>query len=155
MNDDGFSGYLDRRNDDQVRWCDTKSARKSRIYYCVQPVGIVLAAVTAAPAGAGLARKGNIDWANWLPTVFSLLVAIGTALRGTFENQENWLDYRITAETLKKEKVLYDTETGDSVGLDVGIRKELVVERVEAAISRENALRLTSQLKKDRDKKLE
>ncbi len=155
MNDEAFNKYLKERHEDQLDWYDSRSARNKRIYYWVQSIVIGLAAITPAFAGTGLAKTGEHVWAIWLTMVCSILVAIGTTLLKTFKYQENWLNYRTTAETLKKEKVLYDTETGDYLGLDVVNRRALFVERVEAVISRENTLWLTTQRKKDKEKKQE
>jgi hypothetical protein len=155
MNDEAFNRYLKERYQGELRWYDKRSARNKRIYYWVQSVVIGLAAITPAFAGTGLAKTGEHVWAIWLTMVCSILVAIGTALLKTFKFQENWLNYRTTAETLKKEMVSFDTETGDYLGLDVVDRRALFVERVEAVISRESTLWLTTQRKKDKEKKQE
>jgi hypothetical protein len=155
MTDEAFDLYRKERYEPELSWYETRSARNKRIYYWVQSTVIVVAAVTPALAGTALANEGNHVWAIWLTMACSLLVAIGTALLKAFKYQENWLNYRTTAETLKKERVLHDTETGDYVGLDVVNRRALFVERVEAVISRESTLWLTTQRKKDKEKEEE
>ncbi|UCG42760.1 MAG: DUF4231 domain-containing protein [candidate division WOR-3 bacterium] len=156
MTDEAFDRYLKDRCEHELKWYEDRSARNKRIYYWVQSIVIGLAAVTPAFAGTGLAKTGEHVWAIWLTMVCSILVAIGTALLKTFKYQETWLNYRTTAETLKKEKVQYDTETGDYVGLEKPEdRRALFVERVEAVISRENTLWLSTQRKKDKEKKQE
>ena len=52
--------------------------------------------------------------------------------------QEQWIDYRNTAETLKKEKYLYDAKLSEYATADSADR--LFVERIESLISRQNTL---------------
>jgi len=63
-------------------------------------------------------------------------VAILASAVRAFKFQENWINYRTTAETLKKEIHLYRAGAGEYAR--VPDREALFVERVESLISREN-----------------
>jgi len=68
----------------------------------------------------------------------SVLVAILTSVLKSFKYQENWINYRNTCETLKKEYYYYEAEIhqyGESED-----KEALFIERVESLISRENTL---------------
>ena len=80
---------------------------------------------------------------RWIAIISSGIVAVGTALVKTFKYQENWINYRTTCETLRKEKHYYDAKLYDY--RDAKDPEALFVERVEALISRENTLWLISQ----------
>jgi hypothetical protein len=45
------------------------------------------------------------ETAKWITAVVAVILAIGTAGLKTFKFQENWVNYRTVAESLKKEKV--------------------------------------------------
>jgi len=67
-----------------------------------------------------------------------VLVAISTAALKTFKYQENWISYRTTCETLRKEFHYYEAGIHDYE--DAEDRESLFVDRVESLISRENTL---------------
>jgi len=70
-----------------------------------------------------------------------LAVAILASVLKIFKYQENWINYRTTCETLKKELYFYDAGLNDySSSKD---KEAHFVERVESLISRENTLWLS------------
>jgi hypothetical protein len=88
-----------------------------------------------------------IKSAGWLAVIIAALVAIGTTILKTFKYQENWINYRTTCETLRKEIHFYRAPLGDY--RDSDDREALFVERVESLISRENTMWLTTQRLKE------
>ncbi|MHC4367051.1 MAG: DUF4231 domain-containing protein [Planctomycetota bacterium] len=68
----------------------------------------------------------------------------------TFKYQENWINYRTTCETLRKEIHFYRVGWGDY--RDSKDREALFVERVESLISRENTMWLTTQQPEEAEK---
>jgi hypothetical protein len=68
----------------------------------------------------------------------SVIVAILTAALKTFKYQENWLNYRTTCETLRKEKYFYEAGLVEYASADD--KEAAFVERVESLISRENTM---------------
>jgi hypothetical protein len=77
-------------------------------------------------------------------------VAVLASALKTFKFHENWINYRTTSETLKKEMHLYRAGVGEySNAKD---REVLFVERVESVISCDNTLWFTTFKRKEEDK---
>ena len=139
-----FEKYLEERYHPQVKWYDMKAISNQSTYKIIQWLVIILAAVTPVLVAIG----GT--WERWVAVVISALVAIGTSVLKTFKYQENWINYRTTCETLRKEIHYYNASIND-----YGTSHDpmaLFIERVEALISRENTLWLTVQKKKTDNK---
>ncbi len=78
-----------------------------------------------------------------LALLTSLSVAILTSALKTFKYQENWINYRTTCETLRKESYFYEAELGEY--RDAERKESLFVDRVENLISRENTMWVSTQ----------
>lgn len=144
MNQEDFQKYLKERYEDQINWYDKKSVWSQKMYKRFQGAVIVLSAITPILVAIG------VDEARWPAVVISALVAIGTTSLKTFKYQENWINYRTTCETLRKEIHFY--KAGVSDYKDTGDAEALFIERVEALISRENTMWLTTHLPKEEKK---
>jgi len=66
---------------------------------------------------------------------FGAIIAIVSGVLGLYKFQENWLEFRTTAESLKHEKYLYLTNS-EPYNADEPLN--LLVSRVETLISKEN-----------------
>ncbi len=66
----------------------------------------------------------------------SAVIAISTSLVNLFKYHENWMNYRTTAEIMRREYSLYNTSIGDYS--DVNSKQKVFVERIENLISSEN-----------------
>lgn len=86
------------------------------------------------------------EWFTYLAIVTSGIVAIGTTLVRAFNYQENWINYRTTSETLKKEMYYYKAKLSDYH--DAEDPEAIFVQRVESLISRENTMWLICQTPK-------
>ena len=137
MEQNKFSDYLAERYEDQIDWYDGKAAAQQKMYRWMQWTVIVLAALTPILIEINL-NKATANGFDHLPTVTAAVVAILTAGLKTFKYQENWINYRTTCETLRKEKHYYDAEIGDYG--TAGDKEALFVDRVESLISRENTM---------------
>jgi len=113
-----------------------KTLKNQRLYRFFQWSVIILAAIVPVFVLVG----GTIE--RWLAAVSSFFVSVGTASNKTFKFQEKWIDYRTTCETLKKEIYLFRARINEYKDYDDPMA--LFVSRVEALISRENTLWLTS-----------
>lgn len=132
MNKDQFTNYVESRYKKEIEWYDHKAKCNHRTYQSFQWIAIILSASTPVliAIGEGIVR--------WVAVVIAALVAISTAALKTFKYQENWINYRTTCETLKKEYYFYESGLQ---GYDGAEDKEaLFIERVESLISRENTL---------------
>jgi len=136
-----FKSYLSERYENQINWYDSKSSENQKKYKRTQMMVIVLSAMT--PVLIEFNDKLTTLSLFHLATVTSVIVAILTTLLKTFKYQENWLTYRTTCETLKKEKYFFDFDLGEYASAHN--KQALFVERVESLISRENTIWINSQ----------
>jgi hypothetical protein len=143
MEADEFNTYLKERYYDQIDWYDKKAGYNQRLYKTIQWCVIILAAITPILIVVG----GT--WERWCAVIISVLVAIGTSGLKVFKYQENWINYRTTCETLRKEIHYYKAGINDYGKCDDPMA--LFVQRVEMLISRENTLWLTVQKKEESD----
>lgn len=125
--------YLDNRVEHQIAWYDNKS-RVNQIWFKIFRIVEVVAAAFI-PFLSCISSKYAI-----LPYVIGFLgivIAVSTALSSLYKCQENWIQYRTTAEQLKHEKFLFKTGAGiyDSQNSYLTF-----VYRIECLISRENSL---------------
>ena len=147
MEQETFAKYLEERYQNQIDWYDGKAASNQRVYRWMQWTLIALAAVTPILIELDLASFGWFKWA----TLTSAIVAILTAGMKTFKYQENWINYRTTCETLRKEKHYCDAGVGEYA--EAENREALFVERVEDLISRENTLWVSAHRQKTKPEK--
>jgi Protein of unknown function (DUF4231) len=112
--------YIEQRLNDQISWYDRKSVANQRWFKWLRFAEIVAAATI--PFLSGLA--GN-----------SLTIKIAIGALGLLNLQEHWIEYRATAESLRKKKFLFLTQTEP---YDKGDAFHLLVQRVEALLSKEN-----------------
>jgi hypothetical protein len=130
MNSQEFERYLKERYFPQIDWYDKKAKQNKRIYIVFQWILIILSAATPIIIALDLAKP--------IPIIISAIVAILTTGIKTFKFQENWINYRTTCETLKKEIHFYKACIDDYAS--VKDKEAKFVERVESLISRENTL---------------
>lgn len=137
MDKQDFQDYLENRYYNQIKWYGSKSRYNQKMYKSCQIVITIFAVIT--PMLLFVQDK----MLQWVAIVSSLTVAIGTALIKIFKYQENWINYRTTSETIKKEIHYYNARLHDYA--DAKDPEALFVDRVESLISRENTLWLVSQ----------
>lgn len=133
MESQDFQNYLKDRYYAQIEWYDKKAVQNKRKYNFFQWSLIILSAITPIMIA--------LDLRKLIPIIVSSLVAILTTGIKTFKYQENWINYRTTCETLKKEIHFYNS--GINEYENVRDKEAKFVERVESLISRENTLWLT------------
>jgi uncharacterized integral membrane protein len=135
MDKAAFDKYLAERYEPQVEWYDRKAIWNQRVYTGFQWTVIVLGAITPVLVAVGG------EWQRWSAVVVGSLVAIGIAGLKTFKYQENWVNYRTTCETLRKE--IHYLQAGVDAYRGAANPAALFVERVEALIARENSMWLS------------
>jgi len=124
--------YISDRLDDQCHWLEGKAAWNQSCYKWLRMIEIAAAALI--PALASLGVPGPLS--QPIVAVLGIAVALVAGTMGLFKFQENWVQYRSTAEQLKHEKFMYATQCGPYAGED---RFGLLVERVEKLLMKENA----------------
>lgn len=123
--------YIEQRLDDQIAWYNRKSQSAQAWFKRLRRLEIVCAA--AIPFLAGFSGSHPA-----IPVVLGLLgavVVVLTAFQTLGQYQENWIEYRTTSESLLHERFLFLTA---SPPYNRDRAFTLLVERVEALISKEN-----------------
>jgi hypothetical protein len=123
--------YVKLRLEKELNWYDKKSCRNKFYFIILQT--IVIIAASLIPLLNAYADMNVV--VRFLIGALGSLTAILTGIVSLFKFKEHWSEYRTTAETLKHEKFLYLTSKGPYTEDD---SFSLLVERVEALISREN-----------------
>jgi hypothetical protein len=132
--------YIEQRLNDQAGWYDRKSSENQRWFKRLRFTEIVAAAIIpllSGFAGESLAIKIAIG-------ALGVVVAVIASLLALLHLQEHWITYRATAEALKTDKFLFLTQTQPYENEDAF---HLLVQRVEALLSKENTEWLQSMVK--------
>ncbi len=124
--------YLQERLDDQISWYDRKSGSNQRLYKRLRLLEIVAAA--SIPLLTGFIAE--YSFMTHVVAIVGVAVAVISGAFALFKFQENWIEYRTTAETLKHHKYLYLTRSAPYQGEDAF---HTLVETVEGLISQENS----------------
>ncbi len=132
MNPIADQTYITQRLEDQRSWYDSKASWNQNWYKRLRLTEIAAAALIPALATLGL----DTDTALKASAVLGILIALVAGAMGLFKFQENWIQYRSTAEQLRHEHFLYLTEAGPYQSED---RYRVLVERVETLLMKENA----------------
>ena len=132
MTDEQFDEYLKARYQDQIDYYTSKAGRNKRMYNLFQWSVIIVSSVLPVLV-VSINEKYKLVAAG-----LSVLLAIGTSALKVFKFQENWLNFRQLAETLKQEKHFYDAAIGAYA--NATDKNGTFVDRVESLISRENAI---------------
>src|SRR5438067_5654543 len=99
--------YIEQRLNDQMNWYDRKSVTNQRWFRRLRFAEIVAAATI--PFLSGFAS-------NSLPIKIAIgtlgvVIAVIASLLLLLQLQEHWIEYRAIAESLRKENVLFVTQT--------------------------------------------
>ena len=124
--------YLKARLEPQIAWYDKKSTRNKLANTITKIVEILCAAMI--PLLAGYA-KGGQQSISVVIGILGVVVAASAGVSALLKYQEQWIKYRTTAESLKKEKYLFQTKV-EPYNADDPL--SVLVQRVETLVSQEN-----------------
>jgi len=124
--------YLKARVEPEITWYDKKSARNKLANTWTKIVEIFCAAVI--PFLSGYAKDGPTSISLAIG-ILGVIVAASAGISALLKFQEQWIKYRTTAESLKKEKYLFQTKVEP---YDIDDPLPLLVQRAETLISQEN-----------------
>ena len=124
--------YVKNRLEQQIDWYDKKSAQNKNKLLFFRIVEIVCAAMIPLLAGYlnNLALPIPITIG-----VLGVVIAICAGMIALFQFQELWIEYRSTAECLKKEKFLFLTRVKP---YNTDNPLEILVKRTETLITQQN-----------------
>ena len=123
--------YIEQRLSDQIDWYDRKSGTNQRWFKRLRFGEIVAAAII--PFLSGFA--GNSFSIKIAIGALGVFVAVIASVLGLLQFQVHWIAYRAIAESLRKEKFLFLTQT-EPYDKDDAFHR--FVQRVEALLSKEN-----------------
>ncbi|MEK6303920.1 MAG: DUF4231 domain-containing protein [Acidobacteriota bacterium] len=134
MTDEKFEEYLNERYRPAIGYYESQATTNKRMYNRFQWSVIIISAVMPVL----VVSTNQTDYFRWAAAGLSVLLAIGTSALKAFKFQENWMNFRQIAETLKQERYFYEAEIGAYAAAPDKLA--LFVDRVESLISRENAI---------------
>jgi hypothetical protein len=128
--------YTKTRLDHQIEWFDTNSKDKQKWYKRYRNLEIFFAALIPV---LGLLFEVQKDWLDGYHSLIlgglGVIISALASILALGKYQELWQTYRMTCESLKKEKYLYLSKARPYHKQD---RDTLLAERVESLISKEN-----------------
>ena len=126
------SEYFKDRLQFEIDWYDRKSAHNKLLHTSTRGIEIVCAAII--PLLAGFVKDSEPAIAIVIG-ILGVLVATAAGFSALLKFQENWIKFRTTAESLKKEKYLFQTKVEP---YDIDEPLPMLVQRVETLVSQEN-----------------
>lgn len=135
MDQEEFQRYLEDRYEDQCQWYSGKASINKSRYYIFQTSLIVFSGLATLTVALGISFP-DTNWIRLLAISLTASVTVLASLQKVFRFQENWIEYRNTAESLKKERYLHLARLEEYAKTDSP--DKLFVARVESLISRQN-----------------
>lgn len=123
--------YLQSRVNDQINWMEGKSKYNQKMYKLLKLLEIVAAA--AVPFLVNF-RKDSQE-VTIIAGALGVLIVVLQGVHQIYRYHQNWLTYRTTIETLKREKFLFETQTEPYNTMDAYKR---FVQNIEALLADEN-----------------
>lgn len=136
--------YLSNRVDDQINWYSKKSKFNQNRYKLLKTI-MILVSVTI-PFLAGLI-KGDSNILKIAVGVGGITIAGIEGILSLYKYQDLWIQYRLTAEMLGREKILFITEAGQYENNPNAFKQ--FVKQAESIMGSENQAWLESQKKED------
>ena len=122
--------YLQKRIDDQIKWLSSASSKNQQWFKNLRAAEIVMGCAIAY-----LVSHADLMPVQVLAGAMGVAVATIGGLLSLYRFQEKWVEYRVTAENLKREKFFFLTGTAP---YDADDRFQTLVMRVEAILAVEN-----------------
>lgn len=125
--------YIKERIDDQIKWYSNKATSNKILNHWTKGTIIVFSATIPLLAGINFCAELK----NIILGILGALIAVLSGLSGLLKFQEKWTEYRTTSETLKHEKILFQTKTGPYSEESEPFK--LLVTRTENLVSKEHS----------------
>jgi hypothetical protein len=127
------------RLQDQIDWYGAKSSKAQRAFKRIKIIEILAAALIPFLGSLTVVFKSLKDNVALVTGALGVLITILEGVLHLNQYQENWTNYRSTAEALKHEKYLYLGEAGPYAKANTSDADALLAERVEALVSQEHS----------------
>ena len=129
---------LEDRLDEQIRWYSAKSQWNQRWFKRLRLLEFALAALIPFLIGLGRYFPSAENTSLFLVGLLGVVIAVITGAIGLYRFQENWLQYRVSAEILKREKYFYLMRTACYRDESDEEAFNLLKERVESLLGEKN-----------------
>lgn len=126
----GEQEYLKQRVEGQLAWFEKKSAWNQKRYKRLRLAVIVLSVLI--PLLVAFIKEDPMISLQVAAGLAGVCIAVAEGWLSLYKFQENWIQYRATAEALKQETFLYKTGAGEYRQAENTFL--LFVERIEAII---------------------
>jgi hypothetical protein len=127
--------YIEQRINDQINWLDKKSGFNQKWYKRLRKITLLCSILI--PFASGI-LPGEAFYTKVIVGLLGISIAFCEGLSSINKYQENWLEYRTTAETLKRELILYQTRSGSYDALNTEESFKLLVNNTEGVLSNEH-----------------
>lgn len=124
------------RLEDQLGYYERTASRSQKSFRVVKVVQLIVAAAVPVTATAGASAVVTASIGG--------LILVLEGVQALFGWQQNWVNYRNTAEALKSEQHLYQAHAGPYAR--AGSPARLLAERIEALLSSERSGWVSAQL---------
>lgn len=145
--------YIAQRLQDQIDWYDRKSSQSKKSFQRLRLTEIVASALIPFLSGMLLGQEKYRTTGTIIVGALGMGVTIIAGILGLGRHQEQWVEYRATCESLKREKFLFQAGVEP---YDGAATFPLLVQRVETLLSKENAgwtqYAMTQEREKAKDK---
>jgi hypothetical protein len=129
-----ISSYVDKRLENQIAWYEKKASENKNRFHYFQVIIIVASAIIPLVNLIDIPLQTRVTSA-----ILGAIITGITALTQLKKYQENWLIYRSTEESLKREKFLFLNSAGNYPNLSDDVKDKTLVESVEAILSSETS----------------
>ena len=102
-----IDNYMKERVDEQIRWYEEKAQEAQKYYRVLKTAEIILAVLIPLMAGYATHR-----FIAFLIGLFGAAIVIIEMMSRLNKYHENWMQYRLTGETLRYQKNLFLTGSG-------------------------------------------
>lgn len=106
-----------------------KANRYMLIFWITTSISMACAAIVPVLIN----REGKEIWA----TILSLIVTILVGIQSVFHPREHWRNFDMISASLRREEMLFSTQSGEYEKLDENKRFHLLVRRVKDLIAKE------------------
>lgn len=127
--------YLQERLQEQINWYEKKASTAKKYHHRISIASIVISSLGSLITLLGLAFDFLEPWFTILSAFLGVTVASGLAIDKLKNYGDLFLKYRRTCESLKREKFLFQTNSGEYYNNQNSLN--LLVERCESIMSTE------------------
>lgn len=128
-----ISRNADEYMQDRVELKMNRYSKKANRYKLIFWITASVSMICAATVPVLINREGMEVWA----TILSLIVTILVGIQGIFHPREHWRNYDMISASLRREEMLFSTQSGEYEKLDENKSFHLFVRRVEDLIANE------------------